>query len=247
MSAPGETDGWREGLPDLPPEWGNIVIPDDASALAEEAEQVRRELRRERRQARRRHYRGILAVVLVAITATLISLYAVMWNAAQQDSQVAIATDTPPASPRATAIPATLPALEVIDGQGTTVPLRSLLPAVILVPNRCECASEIAAVSAAAPPGVTVVALTADAARPSPLPTHPAGGAPVRALADPANGLRDHLKLASALGSLSVILVDADAAIRRVLPASTSVEEYRADLAQLTDPSPAAPPTTGGN
>src|SRR3954464_9707963 len=34
------------GLPDLPPEWGVIIIPDDPSELAPEIDEVRRELRR---------------------------------------------------------------------------------------------------------------------------------------------------------------------------------------------------------
>jgi hypothetical protein len=41
------------GLPDLPPEWGQVVIPDDPAELATEAESVRRELRREARRSRR--------------------------------------------------------------------------------------------------------------------------------------------------------------------------------------------------
>ncbi|MBB5870731.1 hypothetical protein F4553_004110 [Allocatelliglobosispora scoriae] len=41
------------GLPDLPPEWGEVVIPDDPAELDAEAEIIRRELRRENRRARR--------------------------------------------------------------------------------------------------------------------------------------------------------------------------------------------------
>ena len=41
------------GLPDLPPEWGEVVIPDDPAELDEEAEVVRKELRRAARKARR--------------------------------------------------------------------------------------------------------------------------------------------------------------------------------------------------
>jgi hypothetical protein len=37
-------------LPDLPPEWGEIAIPDDLSGLAREVEQVREELAREKRR-----------------------------------------------------------------------------------------------------------------------------------------------------------------------------------------------------
>ncbi len=42
------------GLPDLPPEWGEVLVPDDAAELDEEAVEIRRELRAEVRQARRR-------------------------------------------------------------------------------------------------------------------------------------------------------------------------------------------------
>jgi hypothetical protein len=41
------------GLPDLPPEWGEVVIPDDPAELDAEAEIIRRELRRESRRTRR--------------------------------------------------------------------------------------------------------------------------------------------------------------------------------------------------
>jgi hypothetical protein len=41
------------GLPDLPPEWGEVLIPDDASELDEEAASVRKELRKEFRRTRR--------------------------------------------------------------------------------------------------------------------------------------------------------------------------------------------------
>jgi len=42
------------GLPDLPPEWGKIYIPDDAAELDAEAELVRKDLRKEARQTRRK-------------------------------------------------------------------------------------------------------------------------------------------------------------------------------------------------
>ena len=50
MSRPDGNGNWDDppagdGLPDLPAEWGHIVVPDDASALHREAEQIRRELR----------------------------------------------------------------------------------------------------------------------------------------------------------------------------------------------------------
>lgn len=42
------------GLPDLPPEWGEVLIPDDVSELDEEAASVRKELRRQARRTRHR-------------------------------------------------------------------------------------------------------------------------------------------------------------------------------------------------
>jgi hypothetical protein len=44
------------GLPDLPPEWGEVLIPDDAAELDEEAAHVRKELRKEARRQRRQAF-----------------------------------------------------------------------------------------------------------------------------------------------------------------------------------------------
>lgn len=89
------------GLPDLPPEWGDILIPDDAAALDEEAVDVRKQLRHEAREARRRarwqRWRRRLhlpqhiddpqepslllpmLVLGVALTITLLSLLMIAW------------------------------------------------------------------------------------------------------------------------------------------------------------------------
>ncbi|MFC7756934.1 hypothetical protein ACFQY4_01635 [Catellatospora bangladeshensis] len=89
------------GLPDLPPEWGEVVIPDDPAELAEEAERVRAELRREakavRRAARRAKWRRRLrlperiddpdqpslvlplVVLGIAVVITLLSLLLIAW------------------------------------------------------------------------------------------------------------------------------------------------------------------------
>lgn len=55
----GMPDAEGHGLPDLPPEWGRVVVPDDASALAEEAAQLRRELRRRSSATRWRRRLGL--------------------------------------------------------------------------------------------------------------------------------------------------------------------------------------------
>ena len=89
------------GLPDLPPEWGEVVIPNDPAELAAEAESVRRELRdearRQRRAAARARWRRRLRlperlddpenpslllpllVLGIAILITLLSLLLIAW------------------------------------------------------------------------------------------------------------------------------------------------------------------------
>lgn len=92
----GNGGGWSpDELPDLPPEWGPVVIPDDPSELAREASKVRRQLRwqaRRMRWRRRLHLPGPrpgtedgaalgvpLLVVLIATIATLTSLFIISW------------------------------------------------------------------------------------------------------------------------------------------------------------------------
>jgi hypothetical protein len=136
----GGNGGWPpEELPDLPPEWGTIVIPDDASELARDATRVRRELRREARQRtwrRRLHLPparprspgedastlGVpLLVISIAVIATLTSLFAIAWptsvpRPALQPSAVATTpASTPPASVAGN------PSADA-DGPGTTRP-----------------------------------------------------------------------------------------------------------------------------
>ncbi|NED59061.1 hypothetical protein G3I24_50295, partial [Micromonospora aurantiaca] len=73
--------GPPDGLPGLPPEWGRVVVPDDASALADEARQVRRELRRARQGSGRRTGPARLGlpalILLVSVLVTLAGLAAV--------------------------------------------------------------------------------------------------------------------------------------------------------------------------
>lgn len=120
------------GLPDLPPEWGEVVIPDDPAELAEEAERVRAELRREakavRRAARRARWRRRLrlperiddpdqpslvlplVVLGVAVVITLLSLLLIAWpsltrstpNQPQPGPPVHPAVSAPAATPGTT-------------------------------------------------------------------------------------------------------------------------------------------------
>src|SRR6266516_1063882 len=120
---PGDNGGGRPpdggGLPDLPPEWGTIIIPDDPAELSREAGAVRRELRRYTRRnrwRRRLHLAPIseavsrdtptlglpILIMAIAIVATMTSLFALAWP-----GQVARPMPSPPvrASAAATTVP----------------------------------------------------------------------------------------------------------------------------------------------
>ncbi|SDY11180.1 hypothetical protein SAMN05444365_101705 [Micromonospora pattaloongensis] len=237
MAGPGSPDGPPDGLPELPPHWGPIVIPDDPAELAAEALALRRELRENATRTggpSRRPDAGATAptrlrmpllIVAIAMLTTLTSLFGIGWS-----------SPPPPAHGPATGgsrAGQPLPALDVIDANGTTVPLRALLPAVIMLPERCECADQILATAAAVPAEVNVVVLTSGAAQPSPAPRAPALATPIRALADPASGLRGHLRLTPTPATATVLLVGAAGDIVLLLPATTSMTEYAGHLPSL--------------
>ncbi|MEV4691874.1 hypothetical protein AB0K27_12240 [Micromonospora echinospora] len=219
--------GPPEGLPGLPPEWGRVFVPDDASALAEEARQVRRELRRARAAARRRPGSlrlGLPALILlVSVLITLAGLAAVTWPRTTRSG-------APTVLPHAGAAPqpvGPLPALDLVGADDTPVPLRSLLPAMIILTDACACAEQVTTAAGAAPPGVTVVTVTAG---------RRAGAASVpgvRPLGDPAGGLRSYLHLSAQPGIAPALLVDRQGALVRLVPELGPLSDYGADLARL--------------
>ncbi|MEU3454096.1 hypothetical protein ABZ671_10890 [Micromonospora sp. NPDC006766] len=232
-----EGQGPPDGLPDLPPEWGRVIVPDDASALAHEARQVRRELRRLRRRAvwRRRLGRtprpdgrpplGLPALILLmSVLITLAGLAAVTWPRSARSG------DGPTVVPYPTAAPAAvgpLPAFDLVDVAQAPVPLRSLLPAMIVLVDACACAEQVAQAAVAAPPGVTVITVAGGRK----VDASPTPG--VRALADPAGGLRDYLHLAAHPGTAPALLVDREGTLVRLVPELGPVEQYRDDLARI--------------
>lgn len=227
----GKPDADGPGLPDLPPEWGRVVVPDDASALAAEAEQVRRELRARARHGGSRVARSPLAlpllVLLVAVLATVAGLVAVTWPRSGRSAPEAAPTPYAP-SPGMTGRP--LPALDLVDARQSPVPLRGLVPAMIILVDGCPCPDDVATAAALAPTGVTVVTVAAD--RPAPAPPLPAGTT-LRPLADPAGGLRAFLHLPSRPGAATALLVDRAGVLVAVVPEIRSAEDYRAELAGL--------------
>lgn len=223
-------NGQPDGLPDLPPEWGRVVVPDDASALADEAEELRRELRARARQAGRPPgARSALTlpvlILLVAVLTTLAGLAAVTWPRAERPGS---RPGTVPTASRADPTGQPLPALDLVDAAQTPVPLRSLLPAVILLVDACPCPEQVAATIAATPPGVQVITVAGRA-----VPTTAADEPGVRHLADPAGGLRALLQVSPGTGAVSAILVDRFGTVVRAVRVVDSVEEYRADLVGL--------------
>jgi hypothetical protein len=180
-------DGAYPDLPDLPPEWGTIVIPDDPAELAAEADEVRRELRRQAWRNRLRALVGLgprrgnapslgvpLVIMSVAVVTTLLSLFVVTWDHGR-------ATTTPvgpDAALEQTAVP--LSAVTLTDAAGSRVRLGDVLPALLLMVEDCDCDELIGDIAASAPKLITVVPVSAEPA--CAVDT----GKNVRCLADPA-------------------------------------------------------------
>lgn len=234
--------GSPDDLPDLPEEWGVIVVPDDLSELDDEVRAIRAELRlpehrtRGQRVAdglRRLASAGVRTPVLIislAVLVTLASVFASAW----------------PGPPRAPATQRTanhtdrsntLPALELIGSDGGTVALRGHLPAVVLVTDGCDCARLVADTTAAVRPDIAVV--TVSTAGPSRGTVPPTGATPqaqgkiVHQLRDPTGELRAHLDLGPADGTAAAVLVDRGGTVIRTHPRVASVTDLRADLARL--------------
>ncbi|GAA4933008.1 hypothetical protein [Actinoplanes utahensis] len=241
-----------DDLPDLPEEWGVIVIPDDLSELADEVEAVRAELhtdapldgwqRLTRRPAVRRLrrlsallVRAPALIIAVAVLVTVASLFASAWpGPARQPvtQRTSGSTDTTADS---------LPALDLVGTDGHMVAVRGNLPAVLLLTEGCDCATLLADTVAAVDPGVKVLAVTTARASASPVatPLLPTSRAPradgksVTLLQDPTDTLRAHLRLGPPDGTAAVVLVNRLGDIVRIHPRTASIETIRPDLARL--------------
>lgn len=222
-----EGHGPADGLPGLPPEWGRVVVPDDASALSAEAAQIRRELRRAAGLPGGHRALGLpLLVLLVAVLTTLAGLLVVTWPRANRGTE----RSTPaPYSPPATLAGRALPALDLVDASQAPVPLRGLLPAMIILVDGCPCPDRVADALAAAPAGVSVVTVTGGRT----VPAGPTNQRQARALADPAGGLRSFLGQPARPGTATALLVDRAGTVTRVLPDLGPVDAYRGDLSAL--------------
>lgn len=228
------------GLPELPPEWGEIRIPDDASELAAEAEQVRRELaeRRHEPSARSKPAGGAgasgeaepsaaipLLIMSVAVLVTLVSLFAMTWSG----SGTPDATTSVPESD----LGEVLPGVPLVDAAGRPVSLTAHAPLVLLLVEECaDCGELVAATASAAPAAVAVAAVGRSAPEWPPELDPGAGPAPLL-LADPDQSLRTALELGTPANAATVILVDQDGRVVRTVPAATAVSQFQADLTEL--------------
>lgn len=246
-----------DDLPDLPEEWGVIVIPDDLSELADEVEAVRAELRTgppltdwqlfARRPAIRRirRFGTVLMrtpalIVSVAVLVTIASLFASAWPGPARQPATQRTSGTTQAQTNR------LPALDLIDSSGHGVSILNKLPAVLVLTDGCDCADFLDATAAAAPTAVTVLAITTDGVSISPSVTSSAGAGlplttgtprttdkPVIFLQDQTDTLRRQLDLSAPDGTAAVILVDKAGGIVRIHPRTASIEAIRPDLARL--------------
>jgi hypothetical protein len=257
MAGPSDNGGWSsdggspEDLPDLPEEWGVIVIPDDLSELSDEVEAVRAELRlaakpsRWRRFINRRGLRHVrkaatsavrapFLIISMAVLVTVASLFASAWPGPprQPGTQRTASTSDDPIQ--------TLPALELTGADGANFSLLRQLPAVILLIDNCDCAGLVSDTVDAVRPGLSVVTIsgpTSAAATAGGTPptgaTPQAQGKTVLALHDPSGNARRELKLGQPDGTAAALLVDRTGKIVRAVPRIAEVDDIRPDLARL--------------
>jgi hypothetical protein len=254
-SRPGD-GGSPEGLPDLPAEWGVIVIPDDLSELSDEVTVVRAELRRERTRSRWQRFtdrpglrvlrrvgsaslHAPVLIISMAVLVTIASLFASAWpGPARSPATQRTASTTDEGSGK-------LPALDLVDADHRTVSLRAQLPAVVLLTDGCDCEALIEATTAAVRPEIAVVLVVSgkagvSAPNPPAAQTPPTSNTPqaqgktVRSLRDPTGELRSTLELpAKNDGTAAVLLVSRTGEIVRKIPRTASLGDYEPDLARL--------------
>ncbi len=226
------------GLPDLPAEWGTIVIPDDPAELAAEADALRRELRTSNRRARirralgRRSGRssslGIPVVIMtVAIITTMVSLLVVTWGTIPTTKPPAVGpsatskNSTPAATSPSPDLHTPLSSLTFNRPGGTPVRLGDLTPMVLLLVDGCNCQQLVTDVAGAVHSGVKVVPVASTATA---TPSDPAN---VVRLADPAGTLRARYAGRTPDGTAGAVVVDSKGTVLATVPHATKVGDIK--------------------
>jgi hypothetical protein len=228
------------GLPDLPPEWGTVIIPDDASELADEAAALRREIRREQRGVRVRSALGVPAnpegqpslgipvmIMAVAVLTTLVSLFVVTWGRQPSTPLPPVNGASAPTVPGTAA--GTLADVVLVDASGVRVRLGTLLPAVFMLVDGCDCAPLVLATASAAPPGVRVVPVAKTAPLIADAPST------VRPLADADGLLRSRFAAETATAPASATAIIVDGTAENVIIGVDSLDDLTPSLQQLAD------------
>lgn len=244
-------NGSPDDLPDLPEEWGVIVIPDDLSELSDEVDAVRAELRlaaepsrwgrfvsrpgmRRVRKVVTAAVRAPVLIISMAVLVTVASLFASAWpGPPRQPVTQRTANTTDDALD-------TLPTLELFTADGHTVTITDRLPAVILLIDGCDCAGLVSDTITAVRPDVTVVTIASASGTASAAGTPPTGAAPqaqgktVWSLHDePPGSIRGQLELGQPDGTAAALLVDSKRNIIRKVPRVAEADDLRPDLARL--------------
>jgi hypothetical protein len=227
------------GLPDLPPEWGVVVVPDDLAELDKESAEFRRDQRRKARRARWRRRFGLapradgdtppvgipLLIMCIAIIAALTSLFAITFTTRPGTDPTSSPTTPAPA------VTEQMIDLALTGTDGKAVRLREKLPAVILLLDGCSCGSLIQSTAAAAPAKVTVIVVDKS------VPFIPPGARAV-ALADPEQALmatyadgpdRD----VTPASVPTAVLVDSGGTVTSTVSPALSVADFQAKLTKL--------------
>jgi hypothetical protein len=232
------------GLPGLPPEWGTIVIPDDAAELQHEATVVRKEMRRHARRNRWRKRFGLpartlrpgeddaptlglpLLIMSIAIIATLTSLFAIAWptRAGQPAGQHA-------GTPSTEASTWVVPDLTLADATGKAVRLRTALPAVVLIVDECACDALITNTAKVVDPKVTVLAVARSKA--PTLPKALPGDRTVLAVQDPDGTLHSAFAGPSQAPGVTVVIMKTSGEVVISVPNVKDVSSFESFLVQL--------------
>ncbi|MBA3490203.1 MAG: hypothetical protein H0T78_11830 [Longispora sp.] len=212
-----QPEGSPRPVSGLPPEWGEVIIPDDVTELDREASKIRRELRRTARGAHwnlKSLFRAPVIIVALAVLLALTSLFSILGP--MDRSQTARF----PAEP-----PTPLPDITLLDEHNNSIRIGDHLPAAILLLDGCSCSELATAVAANVPAGVSVILVSEQA---------PVDSGPGLRLADPSGKVRSSTGAGIAVpAEAAVLLVDSRGDIVRLLPGTNSIDDFSTDLESL--------------
>jgi hypothetical protein len=234
-----EANAVPDDLPPLPPEWGELVVPDDASALADEAQEIRAELRAERRRRRwerifrtRRWERYGLSGPLLVLVLVVVASFA---------SLLMTVLPTPPRAPKpaplarpsiSAGVPGgLLPDVTLPRGDGTPLAIRQLRPAVVLlIADSCNCQSLISSYVDATAEARMELLVIGEKRKPA---VPELAMSRIVGLTDPKATLAHALVVHSLPGQPTSILVRGSGVIARVVLNATDPTVLRDDITAL--------------